>query len=462
MAKDISISAVTVATSKGPKKYYSFDVIDPKTGMPVKSYNTTDEQKAKKFYEQAKKDYPDATVNGEKDADPLSDGTLPSQGEYDLGGFEKGDKKVNPWDPDPKDIQPELNNFNPDDAQAAAQRSSEGSRPPGRKSKIKKLPRDRSYMKWKNVGPWLSMTKVERNKKKITGTFGTMRTQPKVDRPKADSEDVRRGKDNNAFIVIGNDRVEKLNTGYGGKGHTQCDAIDIVAGMGAHQPKEVENRKPLKDGVGEVEKEQNPNFFVDAARIYISQKTDVDRNFGLGKFKATVEDEEDVGKYGAKSAIAAKADNIRLIARESLHLVTGTDTENSQGGTIYGKTGIELVAMNLYKDLQPMVLGDNLQLALLTIIDNIEAIAKIMHGYIKYQMKYNQALQQHTHITHFYGKSALQSKEAIIAGIQCDIETASKTEISVMKHITNLQGLKSSFLIESGDSFINSRYNKCN
>ena len=109
-----------------------------------------------------------------------------------------------------------------------------------------------------------------------------------------------------------------------------------------------------------------------------------------------------------------------------------------------------------------MVLGDNLQLALLTIIDNIEALAKIMHGYIKYQMKYNQALQQHTHISPFYAKDSLVSDEAIITGIQCDIETAGKTEISIMKHITNLQGVKTAFLVESGDSFINSSYNKCN
>ena len=212
----------------------------------------------------------------------------------------------------------------------------------------------------------------------------------------------------------------------------------------------------------EVAIKTNPNFFVDAARIYISQKTNVDRNFGLRKFKTKVEDEADIGKYGAKSAIAAKADNIRIIARESLHLVTGTDKFNSQGGEVLGKTGIELIAMNQHEDVQPLVLGDNLQIALITVIDNIEAIAKIMHGYIKYQMKMNQALQQHTHITPFFGIENLPSKQAIVSGIQCDIETASKTEVSVLKHITNLQGLKTNFLIDSGESFINSRYNKCN
>jgi len=43
---------------------------------------------------------------------------------------------------------------------------------------------------------------------------------------------VGEGLDNNAFIVIGNDRTGAPHTGNGGKGHTQCDAIDIVAGLG--------------------------------------------------------------------------------------------------------------------------------------------------------------------------------------------------------------------------------------
>jgi hypothetical protein len=142
--------------------------------------------------------------------------------------------------------------------------------------------------------------------------------------------------------------------------------------------------------------------------------------------------------------------------------VTGTDAKNSQGGDVSGKSGIEIVAMNDTTTLQPMVLGDNLQLALITVIDNLEAIAKIMHGYIKYQMKYNQALQQHTHITPFFALPALPSETAIISGITCDIETATRTELSVLKHLTNLQGIKHNFFTESGDSFINSRLNKVN
>ena len=143
-------------------------------------------------------------------------------------------------------------------------------------------------------------------------------------------------------------------------------------------------------------------------------------------------------------------------------MVTGTDAFNSQGGEVLAKSGIELIAMNNLETLQPIVLGDNLQLALVTVLNNIEALAKITHGYIKYQMKYNQTLQQHTHNSPFYGISTLPSGPAITAGIKCDIETGANTELSILKHITNLQGIKHNFLADSGESFINSRLNKVN
>lgn len=328
-------------------------------------------------------------------------------------------------------------------------------------SRITKKARDLSGMSIARRIEYEALSELEKAKKKINGVFGNKRIQAMTRREEVSSEIVAgRGSDNNAFIIIGNDRVDKPHTGYGGKGHTQCDAIDLVAGLGGYGPKEV-------DSIGNDIK-TNPNFFVDSARIYISQKTDVDKNFGIGEFGSTQEKEQkvttdkDTGKYGAKSAVVTKADNIRLIGRESIRLVTGTDAKNSQGGDVLEKSGIEIVAMNNIKTLQPMVLGDNLQLALITIINNIESLAKITHGYIKYQMKYNQALSQHVHITPFFGLPTLPSQTALPAGIACDIETMTRTELSILKHITNLQGFKHNFLTESGDSFINSRLNKVN
>ena len=77
-------------------------------------------------------------------------------------------------------------------------------------------------------------------------------------------------------------------------------------------------------------------------------------------------------------------------------------------------------------------------------------------------MKFNQAMSKHNHITPFAGHPDLQSRAAVIAGIKVDIETFSKTSLSVVKHITNLQGVKHNFLQPSGDGYINSSLNKVN
>jgi len=326
---------------------------------------------------------------------------------------------------------------------------------------IFKKARDHSGMSKKRREEYEKLTEKQKFELGVSGVFGQKRTQATIKREDLPSEIVLgRGADNNAFVIIGNDRVSKTHTGYGSMGHTQCDAIDIVAGMGGPSPKEVDSK--------ERELVTNPNFFLDAARIYISQKTNVDKNFGIGEFgmpSSGISDDKDdknIGIYGAKSAVVIKADNVRLIGRESIRIVTGTDAKNSQGGDVLAKTGIELLAMNDPDTLQPIVLGDNLQTALITITDNIEALAKIMHGYIKYQMKFNHVLQQHTHVTPFFGIATLPSIPCISAGITCDIETAAQTELSILKHITNLQGIKHNFLTESGATFINSRLNKVN
>ena len=107
-------------------------------------------------------------------------------------------------------------------------------------------------------------------------------------------------------------------------------------------------------------------------------------------------------------------------------------------------------------------MGDHLLTALNVIIDNVEALAKILHGFSKYQTQYNRSMMNHVHATPFYGIATIKSGEAIGAGIQCDVKTASRTELSILKHLTNLQGVRANYLTESGKTFINSELNKCN
>ena len=314
------------------------------------------------------------------------------------------------------------------------------------------------------------------------GIFGGMRKQTQAERLTVASEEiVGQGKDNNAFIVIGNDRYGPPHTGYGGKAHTQCDSIDLVAGLGGFCPVLYEDlidwdsSGPTPDafdeetGLPRMKVETSPNFFLDAARIYIAQKTDVDKNFGIGdEFGKTRERKldkragEDIGQYGAKSAIAVKADNIRLIGRESLRLVTGTDKFNSQGGEIGGKHGIEIVAMNQTSKLQPMVLGDNLTAALKKIVGYIDAVLKIFEAQMKFQLKFNQTVANHDHIENFYAKITLPSFAVQMQNISTSVESMVNTELSCMSMISNLKGSINNHLYDDGPEHILSKLNKAN
>jgi len=459
MATDITVSTVKVGASSGEKTYFSFDVVDLGSGQIKESFNTTDPNDAKAHYEKLKSQYPKSTVNGEKGKNPFEDGTFKAQTDYEVGGFKGAaeDKSVVGGVTDTSGTdqlynEKDIRAFDTPGSSLYEKKHTKRAQA----TKTTKPARDISGVSPARRAEYEKLTEEQKAERGISGVFGDLRLQALVPRKKAACEDVRRGVDNNAFIVIGNDRVDKLHTGYGGKGHTQCDAIDIVAGLGGPSPNEME--------------EQSPSFEIDAARIYVSQKTDIDKNFQIGEFgnqesqgqESKTLDEKYIGKYGAKSGIALKADNIRVIGRESIRLVTGTDRKNSQNGASLAKSGIELVAMNDTTTLQPIVLGDNLQLALITILQNVEALAKIMHGYVKYQMKYNQAVAQHTHVSPFYALRDLPSAETVLGGIKVDIESAARTELSILKHITNIQGVKHNFLSESGESFINSRLNKVN
>jgi len=96
---------------------------------------------------------------------------------------------------------------------------------------------------------------------------------------------------------------------------------------------------------------------LDAARIYISQRADIDspEYFNLAQ--------GNVGNITNRSAIAIKADSVRIIGREGIKLVTSTDSYNGASGKYIGQEiqGIDLIAGNDDSDLQPMVKGDNLE-----------------------------------------------------------------------------------------------------
>ena len=121
------------------------------------------------------------------------------------------------------------------------------------------------------------------------------------------------------YITMGTDRPTTVMSGYGAKGFQNASTIDLVVGRAAGSRG--------TDGPKEGAVVDN-NPVADAARIYISQLTDIDVNFGLAESVS--------GVATGGSGIAVKADDVRIIGRRSIKIVTGK-TQGARGSGPHGE-----------------------------------------------------------------------------------------------------------------------------
>ena len=215
---------------------------------------------------------------------------------------------------------------------------------------------------------------------RLEGFGGGKKLEPQPQFISSPCEEVISGQ-NNTWIVLGRDRPGSRASGYGGSGDDGAGSIDICVGRASREAK-----KTTKDG---QPLSIDNDFKSDAARIYISQKTAIDKNFGLRPgFQ---------GSAFPRSAIGIKADLVRIVARENIKLVTRTDDINSQSGDIGTIGGIDLIAGNDDKDLQPLVKGDNLRELLFYMIKDMQSITQALHDMALTQQAFEGALVAHTH-----------------------------------------------------------------
>ncbi len=139
-----------------------------------------------------------------------------------------------------------------------------------------------------------------------SGLFHTFPEVPNISFRTAPNETVIQSSD--SYIVLGTDRPSSLASGFGAVGSCAANSIDLVVGRGSS----------LNKGTGPKEGTILDNLFAsDAARINISQLTNIDLNFGL----------EPMGGYSdnssPRSGIGIKADDVRIIGRNSVRIFTG-------------------------------------------------------------------------------------------------------------------------------------------
>lgn len=302
-----------------------------------------------------------------------------------------------------------------------------------------------------------------KNNIRLFGVFNDKLVEQIPNFLKAPCEVVWQG-ENNTFITFGRDRPSDFKSGYGGLGHTQAGTIDIVAGRMSANIKTETISPDIKTIIPLY---ADNNFIKDASRIYVSQKTDVDKNF---KVKS---------KYdtNGKAAVAIKSDNVRLIARETMKLVTGTDVKNSRGADIASMFGIELIAGNDEDSLQPMVRGQNLLECIRRLSAHVDALNAIIDQFVTYQLELNSVLMSHVHpdpMAMYFGMLSsgnpleitngctLPSPEVVETAMKINASILLQTKKDIIANKTNLANFSLNFLEPFGEKYINSRYNKVN
>lgn len=300
---------------------------------------------------------------------------------------------------------------------------------------------------------------------KLAGLNNTQVNEPLPLFHKAEGERVVKGH-NNAYIVLGRDRPAGLESGYGGKGETRCGTIDLVVGRMGWDPKE---GRVVDNNFGSFIAADKPG---DAARIYISQRTDIDNNFGLV--------DGGVGNSKNLSAIGIKADSVRIVARRGIKLVTGRSPQgrNSLNGKADAQYGIDLIAGNrdeLKRNysgaprsqipyLQPIPKGSNLQEAMKNMNDAINELNSIVHDFIQLQLTFNGSV-----MTSFHQGTAgpipviTNPDPAVIAqGTQMQMRAFSDCISELAKQRQVLMSLEMDYLRTAGSKWICSRYNRTN
>tara|TARA_R110002110_G_scaffold131947_3_gene313113 strand:- start:907 stop:1851 length:945 start_codon:yes stop_codon:yes gene_type:complete len=271
----------------------------------------------------------------------------------------------------------------------------------------------------------------------------------------ADNETLFEGL-NGESITFGRDRPASRLSGYGSE--HQSGRIDIVVGRVSAQRDAID--AGAASGASAVsDLRVDPSMEYDAARIYISQKADVDEYFSLTTGR--------VGMSKAKSAIGIKADAVRIVGREGIKLVTRTDALNSQGGVMERVRGIDLIAGNDDNDLQPLVKGNNLVEAIGALQSWVSKLDGIVDGILLEQMQLNAAIATHTHQGTLLAPipipiQTLMSVDLAAPAAKVAIALGIKGATSLKSHRMNLESTMGNYLRPSGRKYICSSHNNVN
>lgn len=194
-----------------------------------------------------------------------------------------------------------------------------------------------------------------------------------------------RGDYTGARIVLTRDNHGHRATGLGGAGATKCEAIDIVAGS-------LSCAKDIKTG----KTQSRANFAEDGARLYLTERGDVNAYFATAK-------SDTPGVYASskfKSGIGLKSDHTLVIGRERVRILAGASKYDNGERVVTGKEPakpvIEIGATSSERH-HPAVLGNNLVKYLKLVNEQMNKMnAKITNLEMAF-LQYKLAMAMHQH-----------------------------------------------------------------
>ena len=238
--------------------------------------------------------------------------------------------------------------------------------------------------------------------------------------------------------------------------------ITLVSGMATA----IKNNAPKLSEAGKLT--LSPQYYYDSAVIQICEQTNVDSNFGA-KIR-------DPLAYNC-SAIALKADEIRLFSRGTVKIISGIDQRDtplppntSNPPPSHPKrdySGIHLIANNsaeVVDELHPLVLGRNLEKFLIEIINEITKIYGVIEKLCDKQAKINITIGEHTHLSDFTGAPLLRGTDEATTELITHYDGEIRQLITTRNplRVAKLNNLKTNYLMKNQNTYINSPYNKTN
>lgn len=231
----------------------------------------------------------------------------------------------------------------------------------------------------------------------------------------------------NAGIVLGRDY------NYGPKNDTNVGSIDIAVGRIGN----TDNATPpnyFPDGCGTRSTLDELSAITDSARIYLSQKTNIDKMFGFNGTEAKTSN--------SRSAVGIKADAIRVISRDpsaGINLIVQPDSIGMRAGknSLGGKTSGPKGGVSLYgtgeEPLDHMVKSKPLAESLATLANYIQKLEVMVWDFVSYQKSFNRVVAQATDIEAFYASKGLPDPSKPVSNaktsldIYCYVEESGKT-----------------------------------